>query len=148
MPKIENLTSIQVLDSRGLPTISTEILLDDGTRSIAMVPSGTSTGEKEALELRDGGEPFHGKGVKKAIDNVNDRIKNSLIGENPIDQENIDQILNNLDGTNDKSNLGANAILSVSIASAKATSKSASLWHRSIMFLKSSLATSRKLLGA
>ncbi len=127
MPKIENLTSIQVLDSRGLPTISTEILLDDGTRSIAMVPSGTSTGEKEALELRDGGEAFHGKGVKKAIDNVNDRIKNSLIGENPIDQENIDQILNNLDGTNDKSNLGANAILSVSIASAKASSKSENL---------------------
>ena len=127
MPKIENLTSIQVLDSRGLPTISTEILLDDGTRSIAMVPSGASTGEKEALELRDGGEAFHGKGVKKAIDNVNDRIKNSLIGENPIDQENIDQILNNLDGTNDKSNLGANAILSVSIASAKATSKSENL---------------------
>ena len=123
MPKIENLTSIQVLDSRGLPTISTEILLDDGTRSIAMVPSGASTGKKEALELRDGGEAFHGKGVKKAIDNVNDRIKNSLIGENPIDQENIDQILNNLDGTNDKSNLGANAILSVSISSAKATSK-------------------------
>ena len=127
MPKIENLTSIQVLDSRGLPTISTEILLDDGTRSIAMVPSGASTGEKEALELRDGGEPFHGKGVKKAIDNVNDRIKNSLIGENSIDQENIDQILNNLDGTNDKSNLGANAILSVSIASAKASSKSENL---------------------
>ena len=127
MPKIENLTSIQVLDSRGLPTISTEILLDDGTRSIAMVPSGASTGEKEALELRDGGDAFHGKGVKKAIDNVNDRIKNSLIGENPIDQENIDQILNNLDGTNDKSNLGANAILSVSIASAKATSKSENL---------------------
>ena len=127
MPKIENLTSIQVLDSRGLPTISTEILLDDGTRSIAMVPSGASTGEKEALELRDGGEAFHGKGVKKAIDNVNDRIKNSLIGENPIDQENIDQILNNLDGTNDKSNLGANAILSASIASAKAISKSENL---------------------
>ena len=127
MPKIENLTSIQVLDSRGLPTISTEILLDDGTRSIAMVPSGASTGEKEALELRDGGEAFHGKDVKKAIDNVNDRIKNSLIGENPIDQENIDQILNNLDGTNDKSNLGANEILSVSIASAKATSKSENL---------------------
>ena len=127
MPKIENLTSIQVLDSRGLPTISTEILLDDGTRSIAMVPSGASTGEKEALELRDGGDAFHGKGVKKAIDNVNDRIKNSLIGENSIDQENIDQILNNLDGTNDKSNLGANAILSVSIASAKATSKSENL---------------------
>jgi enolase len=127
MPKIENLTSIQVLDSRGLPTISTEILLDDGTRSIAMVPSGASTGEKEALELRDGGDAFHGKGVEKAIDNVNDRIKNSLIGENPIDQENIDQILNNLDGTNDKSNLGANAILSVSIASAKASSKSENL---------------------
>lgn len=127
MPKIENLTSIQVLDSRGLPTISTEILLDDGTRSIAMVPSGASTGEKEALELRDGGDAFHGKGVKKAIDNVNDRIKNSLIGENPIDQENIDQILNNLDGTNDKSNLGANAILSASIASAKAISKSENL---------------------
>ena len=83
MPKIENLTSIQVLDSRGLPTISTEILLDDGTRSVAMVPSGASTGEKEALELRDGGQAFLGKGVTKAIDNVNDRIKNSLIGENP-----------------------------------------------------------------
>ena len=127
MPKIENLTSIQVLDSRGLPTISTEILLDDGTRSVAMVPSGASTGEKEALELRDGGQAFLGKGVSKAIDNVNDRIKNSLIGENPLDQDHIDQILNNLDGTSDKSNLGANAILSVSIASAKASSKSENL---------------------
>ena len=105
MPKIENLTSIQVLDSRGLPTISTEILLDDGTRSVAMVPSGASTGEKEALELRDEGQAFFGKGVTKAIDNVNDRIKNSLIGENPLDQDHIDQILNNLDGTSDKSNL-------------------------------------------
>ena len=124
MPKIENLTSIQVLDSRGLPTISTEILLDDGTRSVAMVPSGASTGEKEALELRDEGQAFFGKGVTKAIDNVNDRIKNSLIGENPLDQDHIDQILNNLDGTSDKSNLGANAVLSVSIASAKASSKS------------------------
>ena len=127
MPKIENLTSIQVLDSRGLPTISTEIQLDDGTRSVAMVPSGASTGEKEALELRDGGQAFLGKGVTKAIDNVNDRIKNSLIGENPLDQDHIDQILNNLDGTADKSNLGANAILSVSIASAKASSKSENL---------------------
>ena len=127
MPKIENLTSIQVLDSRGLPTISTEIQLDDGTRSVAMVPSGASTGEKEALELRDGGQAFLGKGVTKAIDNVNDRIKNSLIGENPLDQDHIDQILNNLDGTTDKSNLGANAILSVSIASAKASSKSENL---------------------
>ena len=127
MPKIENLTSIQVLDSRGLPTISTEILLDDGTRSVAMVPSGASTGEKEALELRDGGQAFHGKGVTKAIDNINDCIKNSLIGENPLDQDHIDQILNKLDGTSDKSNLGANAILSVSIASAKASSKSENL---------------------
>ena len=97
MPKIENLTSIQVLDSRGLPTISTEIQLDDGTRSVAMVPSGASTGEKEALELRDGGEAFHGKGVKKAIDNINGRIKSSLIGENPLDQDHIDQILKDLD---------------------------------------------------
>ena len=127
MPKIENLTSIQVLDSRGLPTISTEILLDDGTRSVAMVPSGASTGEKEALELRDEGQAFFGKGVTKAIDNVNDRIKNSLIGENPLDQDHIDQILNNLDGTSDKSHLGSNAILSVSIASAKASSKSENL---------------------
>ena len=127
MPKIENLTSIQVLDSRGLPTISTEIQLDDGTRSVAMVPSGASTGEKEALELRDGGEAFHGKGVKKAIDNINGRIKSSLIGENPLDQDHIDQILKDLDGTSDKSSLGANAILSVSIASAKASSKSENL---------------------
>ncbi len=127
MPKIESLTSIQVLDSRGLPTISTEIQLDDGTRSIAMVPSGASTGKKEALELRDGGEAFHGKGVKKAIDNINGRIKSSLIGENPLDQGYIDQILKDLDGTSDKSSLGANAILSVSIASAKASSKSENL---------------------
>ena len=127
MPKIENLTSIQILDSRGLPTISTEIQLDDGTRSVAMVPSGASTGEKEALELRDGGEAFHGKGVKKAIDNINGRIKSSLIGENPLDQDHIDQILKDLDGTSDKSSLGANAILSVSIASAKASSKSENL---------------------
>ena len=127
MPKIENLTSIQVLDSRGLPTISTEILLDDGTRSNAMVPSGASTGEKEAIELRDGGDAFHGKGVKKAIDNVNNLIKESLIGVNPLDQEHIDKILNSLDGSSDKSILGANAILSVSLASAKASSKSENL---------------------
>ena len=99
MPKIENLTSIQILDSRGLPTISTEIQLDDGTRSVAMVPSGSSTGEKEALELRDGGKAFHGKGVKKALDNINGCIKNSLIGENPLDQDHIDKILKDLDGT-------------------------------------------------
>ena len=127
MPKIQNLTSIQILDSRGLPTISTEIQLDDGTRSVAMVPSGASTGKKEALELRDGGEAFHGKGVKKALDNINGRIKSSLIGENPLDQDHIDQILKDLDGTSDKSSLGANAILSVSIASAKASSKSENL---------------------
>ena len=127
MPKIENLTSIQVLDSRGLPTISTEILLDDGTRSNAMVPSGASTGEKEAIELRDGGDAFHGKGVKKAIDNVNNIIKESLIGVNPLDQEHIDKLLNSLDGSSDKSILGANAILSVSLASAKASSKSENL---------------------
>tara|TARA_B100001057_G_scaffold65148_1_gene58889 strand:- start:1763 stop:3034 length:1272 start_codon:yes stop_codon:yes gene_type:complete len=127
MPKIENLTSIQVLDSRGLPTISTEILLDDGTRSNAMVPSGASTGEKEAIELRDGGDAFHGKGVKKAIDNVNNLIKESLIGVNPLDQEHIDKLLNSLDGSSDKSILGANAILSVSLASAKASSKSENL---------------------
>tara|TARA_Y100001970_G_scaffold6546_2_gene7502 strand:+ start:6824 stop:8095 length:1272 start_codon:yes stop_codon:yes gene_type:complete len=127
MPKIDNLKAIQVLDSRGLPTISTEVMLDDGTRANAMVPSGASTGQKEALELRDGGNAFHGKGVKKAIRNVNETMKSALIGKNPLDQDHIDQILIDLDDTNDKSNLGANAILSVSIASAKASSKSENL---------------------
>ena len=101
--------------------------MDDGTRSNAMVPSGASTGEKEAIELRDGGDAFHGKGVKKAIDNVNNLIKESLIGVNPLDQEHIDKLLNSLDGSSDKSILGANAILSVSLASAKASSKSENL---------------------
>ena len=101
--------------------------MSNGLVGSASVPSGASTGKYEAVELRDEYKSYHGKGVTKAIDNVNDRIKNSLIGENPLDQDYIDQILNNLDGTSDKSNLGANAILSVSIASAKASSKSENL---------------------
>ena len=116
MTSIKSIKAIQVLDSRGLPTVSCNIVLDSGANAIAMVPSGASTGTKEALELRDGDSLFMGKGVEKAVDNINNIICPILIGLDARNQKLIDQKLIELDGTDDKSNLGANALLAVSLA--------------------------------
>ena len=113
---IQSIKAIQVLDSRGLPTVSCSICLENGAKASAIVPSGASTGTKEALELRDGGTPYMGKGVKKAVDNINKIISPLVIGLDPRDQKLIDEKLIALDGTHDKSILGANAILAVSLA--------------------------------
>ena len=113
---IQSIKAIQVLDSRGLPTVSCSICLENGAKASAIVPSGASTGTKEALELRDGGTPYMGKGVKKAVDNINKIISPLVVGLDPRNQKLIDEKLIALDGTHDKSNLGANAILAVSLA--------------------------------
>ena len=123
MTSIKSIKAIQVLDSRGLPTVSCNIVLDSGTNAIAMVPSGASTGTKEALELRDGDSFFMGKGVEKAVDNINNIICPILIGLDARNQKLIDQKLIELDGTDDKSNLGANALLAVSLAVAHVAAK-------------------------
>lgn len=116
MTWIKSIKAIQVLDSRGLPTISCNVVLGSGVKASAMVPSGASTGAKEALELRDGGSPYLGKGVEKAVDNINNIISPLIVKLDPRDQKLIDQKLIDLDGTHDKSKLGANAILAVSLA--------------------------------
>ncbi len=118
--KIKNIIAYEVIDSRGNPTVECQLTLENGTKTTAIVPSGASTGEREALELRDGGTRFHGKGVTKACENVNKIIAPKLIGKDVSKQKEIDQIMLNLDGTEFKTNLGANAILSVSLACAKA----------------------------
>ena len=110
----------QILDSRGNPTIEVDVITDNGTLGRAAVPSGASTGEHEAVELRDGGKEFMGKGVRKAIENVNITIANELLGTSVFEQNAIDKIMIDLDGTPNKSKLGANAILGVSLAVAKA----------------------------
>ncbi|HEY80108.1 MAG TPA: phosphopyruvate hydratase [Anaerolineae bacterium] len=114
----------EILDSRGNPTVEAEVLLDDGSIGRAAVPSGASTGVNEALELRDG-DPgrYLGKGVLKAVANINGPIANELIGMNALDQRGIDQTMIELDGTPNKANLGANAILAVSLAVAKASAR-------------------------
>jgi enolase len=111
----------QVLDSRGNPTLEAEVVLEEGTRSRAMVPSGASTGVNEALELRDGNKArYGGKEVGKAVQNVQERIAPALQGQSALDQQEIDRLLRDLDGTENKSNLGANAMLGVSLAVARA----------------------------
>ncbi|MBR3164163.1 phosphopyruvate hydratase [Candidatus Saccharibacteria bacterium] len=111
----------QILDSRGNPTVETDVVLESGHAGRAAVPSGASTGAGEALELRDGDpERFGGKGVSKAVWNVNNKISDVLTGNSAEDQSQVDQLMLDLDGTENKSNLGANAILSVSLATAKA----------------------------
>ena len=115
----------EILDSRGNPTVEVEVWLDDGSMGRAAVPSGASTGAYEAVELRDGDKDrYMGKGVSKAVDNVNDIIAEALIGLDPIRQVEIDKMLIRLDGTPNKGNLGANAILGVSMAVAKAAAAS------------------------
>ena len=116
MSKIVQVKAIQIFDSRGTPTISCKVILDNGMEGIAMVPSGASTGSKEALELRDSEIEYHGKGVLNAVDNINNILGPLIVGNDPIQQEKIDQSLIDRDGTNDKSQLGANSILAISIA--------------------------------
>ncbi len=120
MSKIKSIVAYEVIDSRGNPTVECSIALEDGTKTTAIVPSGASTGEREALELRDGETRFHGKGVTKACENVNKVIAPKLIGKEVSKQKEIDEIMLTLDGTEFKTNLGANALLSVSLACAKA----------------------------
>ena len=117
--KIKNIYAREILDSRGNPTVETELTLESDVKVMASVPSGASTGTNEALELRDGDERYHGKGVTKAVNNVNEIIKPALINQE-LNQEKIDKLLLSLDGTKFKTNLGANAILSVSLCVMKA----------------------------
>ena len=121
MGKIERIRAREVLDSRGNPTVEVEVHLSSGAFGRAIVPSGASTGKNEALELRDGGSRFLGKGVLKAVDNVNSVIAKELRGFESLEQREIDQTLIELDGTPNKSRLGANAILGVSLAVARAS---------------------------
>lgn len=122
MAKIINLIGREILDSRGNPTVEAEIFLDNGINARASVPSGASVGSKEALELRDKDNRYHGKGVLKAVNNINTVIKDNLIGTD-LDQLKIDKLLINLDGTENKTNLGANTMLAVSLASIKVAAK-------------------------
>lgn len=128
MPIIENVCAREILDSRGNPTVEVDVLLDDGTLGRAAVPSGASTGVHEAVELRDGDKNrFGGKGVSKAVENVNEAIADVIIGLDPTRQVEIDQAMTRLDGTPNKGKLGANAILGVSLAVAKAAALSVGL---------------------
>ena len=120
MSTIEHVIGREVLDSRGNPTVEAEVWLDSGARGRAIAPSGASTGIREAVELRDGGERFSGKGVRRAVAHVNAEIADAVGGLDALDQRAVDHAMIDLDGTPDKGRLGANAILAVSLASAKA----------------------------
>ena len=122
--RIIQVTGREILDSRGNPTIEAEVVLESGVIGTAAVPSGASTGENEALELRDGDpKRYGGKGVLKAVENINDKIAPAIIGMSALEQRAIDKTMIELDGTPTKSNLGANAILGVSLAVAKAAAE-------------------------
>ena len=123
MSKILKVHGLQVFDSRGIPTVSCKITLENGLSAISMAPSGASTGSKEALELRDSEERYAGKGVFKAIENINNVLGPLIVGKDPCHQNEIDNILISCDGTVDKSKMGANAILAVSLAVAMVASK-------------------------
>ena len=114
MAKIKEIKARQVFDSRGNPTVEVDVITDNGFLGRASVPSGASTGENEAVELRDGGKDYMGKGVLMAVNNVNTIISESLVGRSIFNQEEIDDLMIELDGTENKSILGANAILGVS----------------------------------
>ncbi|KEF32781.1 MAG: phosphopyruvate hydratase [Gammaproteobacteria bacterium] len=121
MTKIANIKAREVLDSRGNPTVEADVILEDGTLGRACAPSGASTGSREALELRDGDKSrYLGKGVTKAVNAVNTTIRDALLGKDAADQRGLDQVMLDLDGTDNKATLGANAILAVSLAAAKA----------------------------
>src|SRR5206468_6956152 len=117
---IESVHARQILDSRGNPTVEVDVHLDSGALGRAAVPSGASTGVHEAVELRDGGDAYGGKGVTKAVANVHGEIADAVRGRDPFDQAGLDRAMIELDGTPNKSRLGANAILGVSLATAKA----------------------------
>ena len=128
MDTIADVYAREILDSRGNPTLEVEVFLDSGVTGRAAVPSGASTGEREALELRDGDAGrYLGKGVLTAVDNVNSRIADQIIGMDVTDQAGIDARMIELDGTESKSSLGANAILGVSLAVARAAAQSLGL---------------------
>ncbi|MDH5518932.1 MAG: phosphopyruvate hydratase, partial [Acidimicrobiia bacterium] len=120
MSVIHDVLAREVLDSRGNPTVEVEVLLESGAVGRALVPSGASTGQFEAVELRDGGDRYLGKGVAKAVENVNTVMSDALAGMDAYAQREIDQLLVDLDGTPNKQKLGANAILGVSLAAARA----------------------------
>jgi len=122
--KIKHLTAREILDSRGNPTVEVEVITESGASGIASVPSGASTGEYEAHELRDEEKRYMGKGVEKAVTNINTRISDRLIGMNVYEQAEIDRVLKDADGTKNKSKLGANAILGVSLSVARAAANS------------------------
>ncbi len=121
---IDNVSAMEVMDSRGNPTVKTTVTLSDGTTESAIVPSGASTGKREALELRDGGSRYMGKGVLKAVDNVNGEIADALIGLSPFNQAVVDATMKEADGTENYGNLGANAVLGASMAVARAAAAS------------------------
>ncbi|MDB6047712.1 MAG: Enolase [Pseudomonas sp.] len=120
---IQQVMAREVLDSRGNPTVEAVVTLSNGVSGTASVPSGASTGSREALELRDGGSRYLGKGVLRAVDNVNDPIRNRIVGLNALNQREVDDAMIILDGSESKSTLGANAILAVSLATAKAAAR-------------------------
>ncbi|MCK0164721.1 phosphopyruvate hydratase [Marinobacter sp. S6332] len=125
MTKIANIKAREVMDSRGNPTVEADVILEDGTLGRACAPSGASTGSREALELRDGdASRYLGKGVLKAVEAINSKIRTALQGKDSADQRGLDNIMLELDGTENKANLGANAILAVSLAAAKAAAES------------------------
>jgi len=124
MAAILNIHAREILDSRGNPTLEVEVLLEDGAFGRAAVPSGASTGAYEAVELRDGGKRYGGKGVTKAVKNVNTKIADALLGFEASEQRAVDDAMIALDGTDNKAKLGANAILGVSLAVAKAAAES------------------------
>lgn len=121
---IDEVSAIEVMDSRGNPTVKATVQLSDGTRESAIVPSGASTGKREALELRDGDSRYMGKGVLKAVENVNSQISDAIIGLSPYNQAMVDAVMKEIDGTENYGNLGANAVLGVSMALARAAAKS------------------------
>ncbi len=121
--EIKEIKARQVLDSRGFPTVECEVILESGDSAMAILPSGASTGEYEAVELRDGGSAYMGKGVTKAVDNINNLIAPALLGRSCLEQTTIDKVMIKMDNTDNKGNLGANATLSVSMAVAKAAAK-------------------------
>ena len=123
MSIIVDIFARQIFDSRGNPTVEVDVITENGVLGRAAVPSGASTGEHEAVELRDGGSDYVGKGVQKAIANVNGEIADELIGMSVFEQNLLDQAMIDLDGTKNKSRLGANAILRVSLAAAKAAAE-------------------------
>ena len=128
MPKISDIKAREILDSRGNPTVSAAVFLDNGMAASASVPSGASKGKHEAVELRDGdGRRFRGLGVLTAVANVTDKIKPAICGFDPSQQQKIDQTMLDLDGTDDKANLGANSILAVYLSCCKAAAKASNM---------------------